>query len=166
MRPDMVLVSGTDLLQQPLIDLMGRHGRVMNLHTGLSPYVRGGPNCTNWALALGGFDLIGNTVMWIDAGIDSGNLVATERTPLDGRETLGQLHLKVMEHAHDLYCRAYRRAADGDELPSVPQASIAKGRLFLSKDWTAGRMLEAVTNFRNDYRPEALRPRDLPLVDL
>ena len=79
-RPDLVLVSGTDLLRKATLDRFAT--KVMNLHTGISPYIRGGPNCTNWALAMGEFDLIGNTVMWIDPGIDSGAIIATERTPL------------------------------------------------------------------------------------
>ena len=73
-RPDLVVVSGTGLLRKRLIDAICRHGKVMNLHTGISPYVIGSPNCTNWCLALREFDMIGNTVMWLDAGIDSGNV--------------------------------------------------------------------------------------------
>jgi len=37
-----------------------------------------------WCLAKNWLHLIGNTVMWIDPGIDSGDLLSTERTPLDG----------------------------------------------------------------------------------
>lgn len=51
--PDVVIVSGTNLLRSQLIvHAIGssRFGTI-NLHTGLSPYIRGGPNCTNWCLA-------------------------------------------------------------------------------------------------------------------
>jgi folate-dependent phosphoribosylglycinamide formyltransferase PurN len=153
-RPDLVLVSGTDLLRQPLIDEVRRSGNIMNLHTGISPYIKGGPNCTNWALALGEFDLIGNTVMWIDAGIDSGNIVATERTPLTGDESLGELHLKVMEHGHDLFRRCYQLWCRGVQLPSVPQREIDGGRLFLTRDWSGFRMACAWWNFVVAYRAE------------
>lgn len=150
--PDLVIVSGTNLLKTPLIARIRETGRILNLHTGISPYIKGGPNCTNWCLACGRFDLIGNTVMWLDAGIDSGNLVATERTPLRGTETLRQLHLKVMEHAHDLYLRCIHLALAGAELPSVPQADIGRGQLFLNRDWTPARMVQAITNFRRHFR--------------
>ena len=99
-RPDLVIVSGTDLLKQPIIETIQKHGKIMNLHTGISPYIKGGPNCTNWALATRRFECIGNSIMWLDAGIDSGNLIATARTPLDGSETASQLHQKVLDHAH------------------------------------------------------------------
>jgi len=162
-RPDLVLISGTDLVRKPALDRFAT--KVMNLHTGISPYIRGGPNCTNWALALLEFDLIGNTVMWIDPGIDSGAIIATERTPLTGRETLSELHIKVMDHAHDLYRRAVEAFANGRPLPSVPQKSIAKGRLFLTRHWNGAAMLRAVFNHRFRYRPFALRP-DIQLISL
>lgn len=163
-RPDLVVVSGTNLLRTPLIEQIALRGRIMNLHTGISPYLKGGPNCTNWALALGRFDLIGSTIMWLDRGIDTGNIIATEQVPLSGRERLGELHLSVMEHAHDLYARCYARAVAGKALPSVPQATIGPGLLRLSRDWTATRMLRALANFHLRYRPGAVGGGGLTLV--
>lgn len=166
-KPDLVLVSGTDLLRPPIIEAIGRTGRILNLHTGISPFIKGGPNCTNWALALGEFDLIGNTIMWLDKGIDSGAIITTERTPLDGSEDLLTLHRKVMDHAHDLYARAYARAVRGESLPSVPQDSLGKGRLFLSKQWTTGPILRAFLNFALRFnRANLARQRDVRLVPL
>lgn len=166
-KPDLVLISGTDLLRQPLIDAVSKHGRLMNLHTGLSPYIKGGPNCTNWALALGEFDMIGNTIMWLDAGIDSGNIVATQRTPLQGDESLAELHRKVMDHAHDLYKNCYVSAYDGNELPSVPQKSISDGRLFLTKNWNGWQMFRAVFNFYWKFSTKTVKvKRAITLVKL
>lgn len=162
-RPDLMLVSGTDLLKKGTLDRFAT--QVMNLHTGISPYIRGGPNCTNWALALGEFDLIGNTVMWIDPGIDSGAIITTERTPLTGRETLNELHIKVMDHAHDLYRRAVEAFAQGRGLASVPQKCLAEGRLFLTRHWDSRAMLRAVFNHRFRYGPFACRD-DIQLVGL
>ena len=164
--PDLVIVSGTNLLKRPFIELIGRTGKVLNLHTGISPYVRGGPNCTNWCLATGDFDLIGNTVMWIDAGIDSGNLVATEQSPRNGTESLTELHIKVMDHAHDLMVRCAAQFVAGRALPNVPQRDLGTGRLYLTRHWTAFAAARAVMNFYLRYgrqREPAGKPR---LVDL
>lgn len=163
LKPELVLVSGTDLLKARTLKRF--NAKIMNLHTGISPYIKGGPNCTNWALALGEFDLIGNTIMWIDAGIDTGAIIATERTPLTGHESIGELHLKVMEHAHDLYSRAVEAYAKGSELPCVPQGAIAEGRLFRTRDWNTAAMVRAVFNHTFQYRPFVSRP-DITLVDL
>ena len=148
LRPRLTVVSGTNLLKAPLIEALGP---VMNLHTGISPYEKGGPNCTNWCLATGDFHLIGNTVMWIDAGIDSGDLVVTEQTVLEGSESLAGLHVKVMEHAHDLLRRCVDRFLAGEELPNVPQAELGAGRLYLTRHWTARQALRAVANFHGRY---------------
>ena len=162
-KPDLVVISGTDLLKRVTIERFG--AKVMNLHTGISPYIRGGPNCTNWALALGEFDLIGNTIMWIDPGIDTGAIIATERTPLTGRESLAGLHLRVMEHAHDLYLRSVQAFTRGKELRGVPQADIAEGCLFLTRDWNSRAIARAAINHRFRYRPFQPRP-EIRLVPL
>lgn len=146
-RPDLTIVSGTNLLRQPLIDRLSDSGPVMNLHTGISPFIKGGPNCTNWCLAIDRPDLIGNTIMWIDAGIDSGRLITTEATPIQGVSTLTDLHLRVMEHAHDLYMRAIERFVAGSPLPAIDQSELPDHRLFLTRDWTAGRMVAAQRHF-------------------
>jgi folate-dependent phosphoribosylglycinamide formyltransferase PurN len=150
-KPDLVLISGTDLLKKSTLERF--ETKVMNLHTGISPYIKGGPNCTNWALALGEFDLIGNTIMWIDPGVDTGPIIATERTSVNGRESLAELHLKVMDHAHDLYRRAVEAFAARKELPSVPQSAIAEGRVFRNRDWNSRAMIRAIFNHRFRYRP-------------
>ena len=147
--PDLTIVSGTNLVGKKVI---GASAKIVNLHTGISPYVKGGPNCTNWCLAKNWFHLIGSTVMWLDLGIDTGKLIATEQTPLDGRESLFELHWKVMEHAHDLYVRAVQKIGEGREVPSVPQSEIAEGTTFYTADWNLRAQRAALRNFRDDYK--------------
>ncbi|HEX2025918.1 MAG TPA: formyltransferase family protein, partial [Actinomycetota bacterium] len=150
---DLVLVSGTTIVGEPVLRSAARRRGALNLHTGISPYVKGGPNCTNWCLARRTFHLVGNTVMWIDPGVDSGNLVLTERTSLDGSEGLVDLHWKVMEHAHDLYRRAVEAIVAGRTVPNVPQSEVGSGPTFRNADWTPVEMARAVRNFRRHYRP-------------
>jgi methionyl-tRNA formyltransferase len=150
LAPDVILVSGTNLVGKKLIAACGVVP-ILNLHTGISPYVKGGPNCTNWCLAEQLFHLIGNTVMWLDAGIDSGDLMATERTPLTFDETLGELHRRVIGHAHDLLVRSIGEFASGRRLPRVPQNQIGHGRTFYTKDWNGRAILRARRNFERHY---------------
>jgi len=152
--PELVLVSGTRLVKEKMLALAPAKG-IMNLHTGLSPYVKGGPNCTNWCLATGDFHLIGNTVMWIDLGIDTGALVATECTSLEGIRSLPELHLRVMEHAHDLYVRAATGALAGTDLLSVDQAAIAEGTTFYTRQWTSAARAKAQRNWPNLAKAQA-----------
>ena len=150
--PDLVVVSGTNLVGKKVIEAAQNGYGIVNLHTGISPYVKGGPNCTNWCLAKNWFHLIGNTVMWLDLGIDTGNIIATEQTPLDGNETMFDLHWKVMEHAHEIYVKSIWRIGEGKNVPSVRQKSVAEGNHFNSVDWNALQMRNALNNFRHNYK--------------
>lgn len=145
-QPDLILVSGTRLVKEKMLSIQPSIG-ILNLHTGLSPYIKGGPNCTNWCLATKQYHLIGNTIMWIDLGIDTGNILTTEFTPLNGNESLDVLHMKVMEHAHDLYVRAVRYLSTGQK-QSVPQKEIAKGTTYYTKQWTLQQKFALTRNFK------------------
>ncbi|MBL0272550.1 MAG: hypothetical protein IPQ06_05630 [Chitinophagaceae bacterium] len=102
---DLIVVSGTSLIKKNLLDIDASIG-ILNLHTGLSPYVKGGPNCTNWCIANNDWHLVGNTIMWIDAGIDSGNILTSEVVDIKNSNSLFAAQKMVMEHAHELYLRA------------------------------------------------------------
>lgn len=166
-QPDLVLVSGTNIIRQTTIEVIENTAAVMNLHTGISPYIKGGPNCTNWCLSLGRPDLIGNSVMWLDSGIDSGALIATERTPLNGTENLKELHYKVMKHAHELYLRAACSYAKGQLLHRVSQTGISKGRTFYTREWTLARKWDAILFHQLRYK-QAFGKKwpEITLVDL
>lgn len=145
LKPDLILVSGTRLIKQQMLSVNPKVG-ILNLHTGLSPYIKGGPNCTNWCLATKQFHLIGNTVMWIDSGIDSGNILTTAFADITGRESLPQLHLKVMEQAHQLYLDSISYLNDGFT-QSVMQDSISSGRTYYNRKWRLMQQIELLLNY-------------------
>jgi methionyl-tRNA formyltransferase len=145
-EPDLIIVSGTRMIREKLLTIKPSMG-IMNLHTGLSPYIKGGPNCTNWCLASNQFHLIGNTIMWIDEGIDSGNIITTEVTSLTGNESLSDIHLKVMEHAHGLYLNAINEIVKGKH-SNVPQETITKGKTYYTRDWNTTQKLNALKNYK------------------
>lgn len=144
LNPDVILVSGTRLVKKQMLELRPSVG-ILNLHTGLSPYIKGGPNCTNWCIATGQFHLVGNTVMWIDEGIDSGNIFATEFTDFTGTDDLNAIHVKVMDHAHDLVVRSLESISKGSRT-SVKQSEIAKGVTYYTRDWNLKQKFALVRN--------------------
>lgn len=145
-QPDLILVSGTRLIKEKMFEIQPSIG-ILNLHTGLSPYVKGGPNCSNWCIANQEFHLIGNTIMWIDKGIDTGHILTTETTPLTGDESFQELHLKVMNHAHDLYLNAIKFLHAGKH-QSIPQSNIAAGKTYYTKEWTLAQKFKLLRNFK------------------
>lgn len=147
LNPDYVFVSGTRMIKKDVVLALERHAKIINLHTGLSPYVKGGPNCTNWCLALNKPYLIGSSIMWLNAGIDSGNLIITQTTDLSNIQSFYDLHFRVMEHAHQLYCTVAKAILAGRQLPSRPQMQINKGKTYYTKDWTLSQQLRCILNF-------------------
>lgn len=146
-KPDLIVVSGTNLLKENLIAEGSKFGKIMNLHTGISPYVKGGPNCTNWCLFNRKFHLIGNSIMWIDSGIDTGNLIYTEKTDISGSESLTELHKKVINHAHSMYLSCIDKFIKRENLPNVPQCDIAAGETFYTRQWGIIAKASALFNF-------------------
>ncbi|MEO6611026.1 MAG: formyltransferase family protein [Chitinophagaceae bacterium] len=165
-NPDLVIVSGTSLIREPLVSLSLPVG-ILNLHTGLSPYVKGGPNCTNWCIANNQWSLAGNTILWLSAGIDSGNILVSERVDISKEKDLYSIHLKVMEHAHSLYLKAVSFILSAvPPYPSVPQSSLGKGQLYLTKMWTAStkkKLLKNLKEQRDTTLPGTTRTVSLPL---
>mgnify|MGYP000181248782 CR=1 FL=1 len=150
LNPDLILVSGTRLIRKHMFEISPTIG-ILNLHTGLSPYIKGGPNCTNWCLATNQVHLIGNTVMWLDEGIDSGNLLTTEFTEFSGDESLLDIHIKIMDHAHDVYVKSVDYLHEGNS-KSVPQSSISKGKTYYTNQWTLSMRFRVMRNYRNFKR--------------
>ena len=159
LKPDLVIVSGTALVKKKLLDTSATIG-IINLHTGLSPYVKGGPNCTNWCIANNDWHLIGNTIMWLNAGIDSGNIITSENVDVRDQDDLVGAQKKVMEHAHELYVRAIGYLLNNQPpYNAVPQNSLGKGKLFLTKMWTASARKRLLKNWTNRKKvQEAEKP--------
>lgn len=148
-QPDLIVVSGTGMIKEPLISLPVPIG-IINLHTGLSPYVKGGPNCTNWCIANNEWQLVGNTVMWLNAGIDTGNIITTETVDIKNKPGLGAAHISVMEHAHNLYIRAISYLFHtSPPYQSVPQQTLGEGKLYLTKMWTKQKRKLLLKNWAN-----------------
>ena len=158
-NPDFVLVSGTSLIKSTILNKLSEF-KILNLHTGLSPHIKGGPNCTNWCIALKQFHLIGNTIMWIDAGIDTGKIITSEFTALNGNEDFFTVHLKVMEHAHELYVNAVA-ALQKKHINGVFQNEIGSGKTFYNKDWTLKNKIKLVINFKFYYKRDFKRSDNL-----
>lgn len=147
-QPDIIIVSGTALIKMNLLKTKASAG-IINLHTGLSPYVKGGPSCTNWCIANNDFHLVGNTIMWLNEGIDSGNIITTETVNIQHAADLNEAHRVVMDHAHALYLKAIGYLSESEShCNSVPQNSIGKGQLYLTKMWTTKKRKQLLRNWR------------------
>ena len=107
----------------------GRLG-IVNLHGGLSPEYRGA-DCTFWALYNGEPEKVGCTLHYINAGIDTGALIAhvsPEVKPDDDELTL---FWRAVQQSAAAYAELLRRLASGE---SCGVAQDHAGRLYQVKD--------------------------------
>ena len=164
-RPDVVLVFGTGILREPLLSAF--EGRMINIHLGLSPYYRGaGTNF--WPLVNREPEYVGATIHYLDAGIDTGAILAHARPriePGDGPHDLG--NKAIVEAVQTLLRAAAAHVAGVAE--AVPQWK--GGRLYQRKDFSADAVRALYRNFETTMIEEYLtarRSRDaaLRLIEL
>lgn len=72
-NPDVVVVNGTRIISQKVLDSVA--APFINTHAGITPAYRG-VHGGYWALAEGRPELCGVTVHYVDAGIDTGAVIA------------------------------------------------------------------------------------------
>ena len=93
LRPTLVVVQGTRIIGTPVLDSVGCP--VINMHAGITPRYRG-VHGGYWALAEEHPEWVGTTVHLVDAGIDTGGILAQatfDVTSKDSIATYPDLHL-------------------------------------------------------------------------
>ena len=97
-EPDLVVLAGfMKLLDAPFLEAFG--GRIINSHPSLLPNFPGA-HAVRDALAAGA-QHTGTSLFWVDAGVDTGELIAQERVDIDAGDDEDTLHerIKVVERA-------------------------------------------------------------------
>jgi phosphoribosylglycinamide formyltransferase-1 len=87
-------------------------GRIINIHPSLLPCF---PGLHAWKQALDyGVKVTGCTVHFVDAGIDSGPIIAQETVPVLDHDTPETLHRRIYNAEHKLYPRCLAALARGE----------------------------------------------------
>jgi len=113
LRPDIVAVYGTLIIGRKLIDSVPK---MLNIHTGLSPAYRGSDTIF-WALHNSQPEQVGVTVHRVDAGVDSGAILARGRPAIEPGDDEDRLFAKSVQLGADLLCRAIRREFNASAQP-------------------------------------------------
>jgi len=144
-----VLASYGRILPSGLLDLP-RLG-ALNVHPSLLPKYRGATPIQT-AIAHGERET-GVSIMLMDAGLDTGQVVLQESVSVGPDETYGELHDRLAELGAELLARAIDEAASG-ALVARPQAGepsltrpITKEDLTIDWSWPARRIVDHVRAF-------------------
>ena len=96
LAPDLILVIGwtrllsADLLAIPKFGCVGFHASLLPRYRGRAP--------VNWAIIRGESET-GNTMFFLDDGVDTGDIIAQRRIPIDYEDTCATLYRKVADSA-------------------------------------------------------------------
>lgn len=117
LAPELVVVAAFgqilpgEILTQP-------RWQCINIHPSLLPRYRGAAPLQR--AIMGGETLTGVTIMRMDAGVDSGDILLQESTPIGPEETHGELHDRLAQQGAELLLRALDGWIAGT-LPPRPQ---------------------------------------------
>ena len=127
LAPDLGVVAAYGLMLPEEMLATPRHG-FLNIHASLLPRWRGAAPIQRALLA--GDRQIGVTIMKMDAGLDTGPILAQEATPIAADDDAGRLHDRLAEMGADLLIRTIPAYVAGRLLPR-PQP--AEGVTYASK---------------------------------
>lgn len=147
LQPEAIVVNGTNLLRDPVFAVAEscRYG-IINIHTGLSPYSRGG-SCNLHAIMHRQIQYVGVTVHYIDKGIDSGDIIFTDRPTIALADTIESIEEKNFRLGIDLLLLALEE--------------IREGVANRVKQWTTGRLFLRRTGYEYSPRLRVLANRIL-----
>lgn len=135
LAPEMIIVAAFgQILPKAIIDYP-RLG-CLNIHPSLLPRYRGAAPL-HWSIIRGETET-GVTIMLMDEGMDSGDILLQEKTPLGAMETFGQLHDRLAFCGADLLLKtieqvvggvAQRQKQDASRVTLAPRLTRETGRI-------------------------------------
>lgn len=152
-NPDIIAVFGTSLIRGSLLE-KGRLG-IVNLHGGLSPNYRGA-DCTFWALYNGEPNQVGCTLHFIDAGIDTGNLIAHICPEVREEDDELTLFWRSVRDSAEVYAELLERLEQGERFG---KHQSNKGRLYQVKQRRWCHERELAKRMRNGLLKDVHLPR-------
>jgi len=131
MNPDMVvLVAFGQILPKAIIDYPPL--KCLNIHPSLLPKYRGAAPL-NWQI-IRGETKTGVSIMIMDEGMDSGDILLQEETPLRNDETFGDLHDRLAQFGATMLIKSIEQMANGTAQRKKQDASVATFAPRLTKE--------------------------------
>lgn len=132
-NPDAVFVFGASILKERLISLIPP-GRFINMHLGLSPYYRG--SGTNfWPFVNDELEYVGSTILHLDAGIDTGDIIAHVRPEIEAGDNVHTVGNKVIRDSTMALVKIIEMLRTGKELHRTKQWDVPESRYYKSSDF-------------------------------
>lgn len=142
-QPDLLILAQTGIVRKNIlvIPTVG----TWNAHPGILPHYRG-IDCYKWAIWNEEYDKIGATLHWVNAGVDTGNIIEGRRFDFKRGVTFSQLEEVLYQECVTLITENLLRIREGAVPEGIPQ-SKGDGKQYykmsLRKEWIAERKYAA-----------------------
>lgn len=140
LNPDLLVCYGSSLIKSDL--LIKFQNKFLNVHLGLSPYYRGsGTNV--WPLINLEPHMVGATFMYIDAGIDTGEIIHQIRADIflgDSPHSIGNRLIRKMT-------LTYAEIISKFPFLEIEKQPVSEGKFYLRKDFTSESCKQLYLNF-------------------
>lgn len=133
-NPDfIVVVAFGQIIDKRLIDFMG--GKILNIHASILPELRGSAPI-NWAI-VNGLEKTGVSIMSIDVGLDTGDVLDILETEISNEDNLETLYERlskmgstlIVETMNDFENKYKNRIKQGDNFSYAPMIVKEMGKL-------------------------------------
>lgn len=164
--PDMGFVFGSSIIKEPLLSLIPS-GRFVNMHLGLSPYYRG--SGTNfWPFINEELEYIGATLLHIDAGIDTGDIIAHVRPDIEMGDTVHSVGCKTIIAGANALVACLNKIESGKDLKRIKQWKAPHERYYKNADFTDDVLSSYLEKLNNGLIEKHLRKKitSFDLVEL
>jgi|TARA_Y100000294_G_scaffold162062_1_gene166918 folate-dependent phosphoribosylglycinamide formyltransferase PurN len=143
-KPDLLIAYGCSIIGEPLLTAF--KGRFLNVHLGLSPYYRG--SGTNyWPLVNGEPEYVGATFMYIDSGIDTGEIIHQIRAKYSWGDTPSQIGNRFIVEMSLVYRNIIVNFERLEKMSQLPIPSNEK--VYKIKDYTEESVVTLYRNFES-----------------
>jgi phosphoribosylglycinamide formyltransferase-1 len=132
LAPKVVVVSQTRIVARRVLDSIP--AIFINIHTGIMPQYRG-HHGAYWALVNGDAENCGVSVHVVDAGVDTGPVIAQARIAPSLSDSYFTYHWLQLAAALPLLMRAIEDASSGRLVTSPPKADIASPQYYHPTLW-------------------------------
>jgi len=121
LSPELMILCGyNQILKREILDVPSKG--TINLHGGYLPYYRGG-SPINWQI-LNGETVGGCAIIYVDEGIDTGDIIAQELYPIGPDEIAGEVIEKTLRIFPVLLINAVKQIEDGRVRPIKQDLSV------------------------------------------
>ena len=153
--PDLIVAYGCSIIREDLLDAFPR--RILNVHLGLSPYYRGaGTNF--WPFANDEPEYAGATFMWIDAGVDTGEIIHQMRPRIFPDDSIHRIGTRLIGDMTAVYADIIRSA--GDLTPMTQPAAPGTVKVYRKSEFGDAAIKTLRQNFDSGMIERYLSRRD------